>query len=256
MCARGSDIRPLLILLTNFLFQIHLRSDFVALDIHLPTSSSPLAKSTLSFIFPLGRRRTVSTERLVDGCEVAWNSFITNMANVDIHPSPVLPYDKEIRENRRYEDEALTDGRMPAGKYAATRITTLKPPMDRVPNPFKLLAMLNTQQWLFFLVAFFAWSWDAFDFFTVSLTVTDLAETFNKSNTDITWGITLVLMFRSLGSTIFGIAADRYGRKWYAIRHYERWSSLTVELGPSSSTTSCSLFSSLVPALPRPTANS
>lgn len=63
-------------------------------------------------------------------------------------------------------------------------------------------------------MAFIAWSWDAFDFFTVSLTVTQLAKQFHKSNTQITWGITLVLMFRSVGSTIFGIAADRYGRKW------------------------------------------
>jgi len=46
----------------------------------------------------------------------------------------------------------------------------------------------------------------------VSLTVTDLAETFDKSKADITWGITLVLMFRSVGAIIFGIAADRYGR--------------------------------------------
>ncbi len=57
-------------------------------------------------------------------------------------------------------------------------------------------------------------TWDAFDFFTVSLTVGDLAKTFEKTNTQITWGITLVLMFRSVGSIIFGIAADRYGRKW------------------------------------------
>ncbi|KAI9739140.1 MAG: hypothetical protein M1834_007353 [Cirrosporium novae-zelandiae] len=103
---------------------------------------------------------------------------------------------------------------MSVGKYIATRIPSLKPPMAKAPNPFKLLAMLNTQQWMFFLVAFFAWTWDAFDFFTVSLTVEDLAESFNRSNTDITWGITLVLMFRSVGSTIFGIAADRWGRKW------------------------------------------
>ncbi|GAB7348978.1 hypothetical protein MBLNU459_g7960t1 [Dothideomycetes sp. NU459] len=103
---------------------------------------------------------------------------------------------------------------MTAGTYFATRISTLKPPMTRVSNPFKLLRLLNTQQWLFFLVGFIAWTWDAFDFFTVSLTVTDLAKTFDKSKADITWGITLVLMFRSVGSTIFGIAADRYGRKW------------------------------------------
>ena len=51
-------------------------------------------------------------------------------------------------------------------------------------------------------------SWDAFDFFTVSLTVHDLGETFDKTNTQITWGITLVLMFRSVGSIIFGLAAE------------------------------------------------
>lgn len=63
-------------------------------------------------------------------------------------------------------------------------------------------------------MAFFAWTWDSFDYFTIPLTISDLAKTFNKSNTDITWGITLVLMFRSVGSAIFGIVADRYGRKW------------------------------------------
>jgi SHS family lactate transporter-like MFS transporter len=104
--------------------------------------------------------------------------------------------------------------KMSAGQYATTRLTTLKPPMAKVTNPIRLLRLLNLQQWLFFLVAFFAWSWDAFDFFTVSLTVEDLAETFGKTKTDITWGITLVLMLRSVGSIIFGLAADRYGRKW------------------------------------------
>lgn len=39
-------------------------------------------------------------------------------------------------------------------------------------------------------------TWDAFDFFTVSLTVSHLSKTFDKSTADITWGITLVLMFR------------------------------------------------------------
>lgn len=101
-------------------------------------------------------------------------------------------------------------------KYAVTRLTSLKPPMAKVANPFKLLAMLNKQQWAFFLVSFLAWSWDSFDFFTVSLTVDDLAETFQKSTTDITWGITLVLMLRSAGAALFGLVADRYGRKWQA----------------------------------------
>jgi MFS transporter, SHS family, lactate transporter len=46
------------------------------------------------------------------------------------------------------------------------------------------------------------------------LTITELAEAFGKSNADITWGLTLVLMFRSVGAIIFGLLGDRYGRKW------------------------------------------
>ncbi|KAF3069291.1 sugar transporter domain-containing protein [Trichoderma breve] len=103
---------------------------------------------------------------------------------------------------------------MSAGTYLATRFSSLKPPMLNLPNPWKLLRMLNRQQWAFFAIAFWAWTWDAFDFFTVSLTVADLAKQFDKQTTDITWGITLVLMFRSVGAILFGVAADRYGRKW------------------------------------------
>ncbi|KAG8526541.1 uncharacterized protein KY384_008741 [Bacidia gigantensis] len=122
----------------------------------------------------------------------------------------------ELKPYRNSDDDY--EG-MSIGRYIATRIPTLKPPMHKAPNPFKLLALLNFQQWMFFLVGFCGWTWDAFDFFTVSLTVEELAEQFSTpekeyTNADITWGITLVLMFRSVGSVIFGIAADRYGRKW------------------------------------------
>jgi len=46
---------------------------------------------------------------------------------------------------------------MTAREYAATRLSTLKPPMNKAPNPFKLLAMLSGKQWLFFFVGFSAW---------------------------------------------------------------------------------------------------
>ena len=122
---------------------------------------------------------------------------------------------EEVRHENGYRapDKPPYVGMSP-GRYIATRFSTLKPPMLSAPNPWRLVRMLNRHHWAFFSIAFAAWTWDAFDFFTVSLTVTDLAKQFDKSKTDITWGITLVLMFRSVGSIIFGIAADRYGRKW------------------------------------------
>ncbi|SMR59050.1 unnamed protein product [Zymoseptoria tritici ST99CH_1E4] len=122
--------------------------------------------------------------------------------------------DSRNREHARHAAGGEHYEGMSVGKYLATRISSLKPPMDKVENPFKLLCLLNRKQWKFFLCSFFAWTWDAFDFFTVSLTVTDLAETFGKTKKDITWGITLVLMFRSVGAITFGLASDRYGRKW------------------------------------------
>ena len=82
-------------------------------------------------------------------------------------------------EQREYVPPAQQ--KMSAGRYFATRVSTLKPAMAKVQNPISLLRLLNLQQWMFFLVAFFAWTWDAFDFFTVSLTVEDLAESFGKT---------------------------------------------------------------------------
>jgi MFS transporter, SHS family, lactate transporter len=46
------------------------------------------------------------------------------------------------------------EGNMSIGRYLATRVTTLIPPMNKAPNPFTALMMLNKQQWLFFLVSF------------------------------------------------------------------------------------------------------
>lgn len=46
---------------------------------------------------------------------------------------------------------------MSAGQYIASRFTSLKPPMSKLPNPISLLMVLNGHHWGFFLVAFFAW---------------------------------------------------------------------------------------------------
>lgn len=46
---------------------------------------------------------------------------------------------------------------MSAGKYLATRVSTLKPAMAKAPNPWRLVRMLNRHHWAFFFVAFWAW---------------------------------------------------------------------------------------------------
>ncbi|ORY30339.1 major facilitator superfamily domain-containing protein [Naematelia encephala] len=84
-------------------------------------------------------------------------------------------------------------------------------------NPFKLLAMVSFKAWLMFFSGWFAWTCDGYDYFAVSLTVKLLAEQFGKDTKDITTAITLTLLFRSLGALIFGVLADRFGRKWVLV---------------------------------------
>ncbi|KAK2846376.1 hypothetical protein FQN49_005780 [Arthroderma sp. PD_2] len=99
-------------------------------------------------------------------------------------------------------------------RYFMTRISSLKPPKTELKNPYHILRQLDSHQWLMFAVGFIAWVWDAFDFFTVSLCITEISTEFGVTNSEVSWGLTVTLMLRSVGAIIFGILADRYGRKW------------------------------------------
>jgi SHS family lactate transporter-like MFS transporter len=46
----------------------------------------------------------------------------------------------------------VPDEHMGIARYLATRLSTLKPPMNKVSNPFSALMLLNKQQWLFVIV--------------------------------------------------------------------------------------------------------
>lgn len=81
-------------------------------------------------------------------------------------------------------------------------------------NPISLLAQLSARDWLFFIVGFLAWSADAFDFHALSIQQAKLAAYYGRSKTDISTAITLTLLLRSVGAAIFGLAGDKWGRKW------------------------------------------
>jgi MFS transporter, SHS family, lactate transporter len=60
---------------------------------------------------------------------------------------------------------------------------------------------------------FLGWTLDAFDFFLVVLSLTAIAQEFHRSDKEIAFSITLTLAFRPVGAFIFGLMADRYGRR-------------------------------------------
>ncbi|KAF3030800.1 hypothetical protein E8E15_011102 [Penicillium rubens] len=85
---------------------------------------------------------------------------------------------------------------------------------ERIKNPFGLMAQLSARDWVFFIVGLAAWTADAFDFHALSIQTVKLADYYGRSKTDISTAITLTLLLRSVGAAFFGLAGDKYGRKW------------------------------------------
>jgi SHS family lactate transporter-like MFS transporter len=63
------------------------------------------------------------------------------------------------------------------------------------------------------VAGFCGWLLDAFDFFLVTFCLTAIARDFNKSDAQIALVITMTLAFRPIGGFVFGVLADRYGRR-------------------------------------------
>ncbi len=60
---------------------------------------------------------------------------------------------------------------------------------------------------------YLGWTMDAFDFFVVVFLVDTLAVHFGVSKKEIVWSLTVTLAMRPVGAVIFGLLADRYGRR-------------------------------------------
>ncbi len=63
------------------------------------------------------------------------------------------------------------------------------------------------------LASYLGWTLDAFDFFILVFVMEDIAKEFGSNITDVTFAIFLTLAARPLGALLFGLAADRFGRR-------------------------------------------
>src|ERR1700683_1535551 len=64
-----------------------------------------------------------------------------------------------------------------------------------------------------FIACFLGWSLDAFDFFILTFCVSALATQFQAKVSAITEAIFITLAFRPVGAFLFGMMADRFGRR-------------------------------------------
>ncbi|KAG9293254.1 hypothetical protein G9A89_010625 [Geosiphon pyriformis] len=81
-------------------------------------------------------------------------------------------------------------------------------------NPWKLISSLNKDQAITFLCAWSGWMLDAFDFSIFTYTLPYIAQEFNLKTSVIASSITITLILRPVGAFIFGLAAERYGRRY------------------------------------------
>jgi MFS transporter, SHS family, lactate transporter len=77
----------------------------------------------------------------------------------------------------------------------------------------RLLHELSPKQRGVVLASYLGWTLDAFDFFILVFVMEDIAKEFRTDVKDVTFAIFLTLAARPIGALVFGLAADRFGRR-------------------------------------------
>jgi SHS family lactate transporter-like MFS transporter len=86
-------------------------------------------------------------------------------------------------------------------------------PNSNSPTSHPISANPTSAQWHAVSASFLGWTLDAFDFFVLVFLVDTLASHFHVGKGAIIWTLTATLALRPVGAVVFGLLADRYGRR-------------------------------------------
>ncbi len=79
--------------------------------------------------------------------------------------------------------------------------------------PARRRTPLTADQRNSFIAAQLGWTMDAFDYFIVVFVYADIAQTFGRPKAEVAFVTTATLLMRPVGALIFGLLADRFGRR-------------------------------------------
>ena len=85
--------------------------------------------------------------------------------------------------------------------------------------------------WAAVAAGFLGWAFDAFDFFLVTLAAPVIAKTFGVTKADVLGASALTLFARPVGAIVFGLLADRYGRRRPLMANLVFYSTLSILSG-------------------------
>src|SRR5262245_14345384 len=100
--------------------------------------------------------------------------------------------------------------------------------------------------WYAVLASTIGWTLASFDYFVVVMVLTEIAEEFHRTNAEVALTITLTLAFRPIGAFLFGLMADKYGRRLPLMIDVIAFSALSVVAGLAPNFTTFLVFQALL----------
>ena len=97
--------------------------------------------------------------------------------------------------------------------------------------PVELSRESTRDHWNTVIASTVGWTLDSFDYFVVVMVLTEIANEFHRTNAEIALTLTITLAFRPIGAFIFGLLADRYGRRMPLMIDVVAYSILSVASG-------------------------